>query len=108
MKKLYFCTIMCKNTIFLFVLAACFVLPMKAQQSDGFFRKEALYENRDGAVGGYNVGTQGFGSDVNGGYNIGTQQFGQELPLDEGLLVMAAAGACYAARKRKKTLDLRL
>ena len=98
---------MCKNTIFLFVILTSFALPMKAQKSDGFFRNEALYENRDGNLEGYNIGSQIFGSDVNGGYNIGTQQFGQELPLGEGLLVMAAAGVCYAVRKRKKTLDFR-
>ena len=77
---------------------------MKAQKSDGFFRNEALYENRDNNLGGYNIGTQGFGSDINGGYNIGTQQFGQDLPLGEGLLVMGAVGVCYAVRKRKKDL----
>ena len=95
---------MCKNTIFLFVILTSFALPMKAQKSDGFFRNDELYNDRNGAIGGYNVGTQGFGSDVYGGYNIGTQQFGQDLPLGEGLLVMAAAGAFYAARKRKKDI----
>ena len=98
---------MCKNTIFLFVLAACFVLPIKAQKSDGFFRNDELCNDRDDALGGYNIWTQGFGSDVNGGYNIGTQQFGQDLPLGEGLLVMAAAGVCYAVRKRKRGSLLR-
>ena len=79
---------------------------MKAQKSDGFFRNEELYNDRNSNLMGYNIGTQGFGSDVYGGYNIGTQQFGQDLPLGEGLLVMVAAGACYAVRKLKK--DVRL
>ena len=93
---------MCKNTIFLFVILTSFALPMKAQKSDGFFRNDELYNDRNGVFGGYNIGTQGFGLDVNGGYGIGTQQFGQESPLGEGLLVMMAAGAVYIMRKRKK------
>ena len=98
---------MCKNTIFLFVILSCLALPMKAQKSDGFFRNEELYNDRNSNLMGYNIGTQGFGLDVYGGYNIGTQQFGQDLPLGEGLLVMAAAGAFYAARKRRRGSSLR-
>lgn len=84
------------------VLVVCFVWPMKAQKNDDFFRNDMLYNDRNGTFGGYNVGTQVFGSDVSGGYNITTQQFGQEAPLDGCLLIMLGAGAVYAARKRKR------
>lgn len=62
------------------------------------------YNNRGGlldATGGYNIGTQLFGSDENGGFNIGTQQFGQEAPLGGGWLVLTFAGVAYAFKKRK-------
>ena len=92
-----------KALLLLLVLVMCFVFPMKAQNNDAFLRNDKLYGDRDaGAIGGYIIGTQGFGSDVFGGYNISTQQFGQELPLGSGLLILLGAGACYI--KRKKTL----
>ena len=77
-----------------------------AQRKDIFFHVEESYKSRDANLGGYNIGTQGFGSDVYGGYNITTQQFGNEAPLGEGLLIMLGAGAIYAALKKKK--DIRL
>ena len=54
--------------------------------------------------GGYNIGTQIFGSDTDGGLNIYTQQFGyeeEETPLGSGCLVLTLAGAAYAFKKRK-------
>ena len=59
----------------------------------------------DPTYGGYNIGTQHFGDDVNGGFNIGTQQFGQEAPLGGGWLVLTMAGAAYAFKKRKNNND---
>ena len=91
-----------KALLILFLFTACLVLPVGAQKSDDFFRNDMLYNDRNGTFGGYNVGTQVFGSDVSGGYNITTQQFGQEAPLDGCLLIMLGAGAVYAARKRKR------
>ena len=86
----------------LLVLVVCFVLPIRAQYNDNFFRNDELYNDREGAIGGYNIGTQGFGSDTNGGFNITTQVFGQEMPLGSGLLIMIGAGVVYAIRKRER------
>ena len=88
--------------LLLSVLVVCFVLPIRAQYNDNFFHDEDLYYDREGAIGFYNIGTQGFGSDENGGFNITTQHFGQELPLGEGLLIMIGAGTVYAVKKRKR------
>ncbi len=55
-----------------------------------------------GGSGGYNLITEQFGSNVNGGYEINTEPFGQESPMGSGLFLMAAAGAAYALKKRKK------
>ena len=90
-----------KTSILLLVFVACFTMPANAQNSDIFFRNDELYNDRDGGLGGYNISTQGFGTDENGGFNIATQQFGQDLPLGEGLLIMIGAGAVYAMKKRK-------
>lgn len=67
------------------------------QSRDGMFRGGA-------GQGGYNIGTQIFGSDTDGGFNIYTQQFGYEepeTPLGSGCIVLTLAGAAYAFRKRK-------
>ena len=91
-----------KALLLLLVLMSCFVWPMKAQKSDGFFRNDELYNDRNGTIGGLNIGTQGFGSDENGGFNIATQVFGQEAPIGGGLLIMLGAGTVYAVKKRKR------
>lgn len=94
-----------KALLLLLVLVMCFVFPMKAQNNDAFLRNDKLYGDRDaGAIGGYFIGTQIFGSDTYGGFNIYTQQFGYEeieTPLGSGCLVLTLAGAAYAIRKRK-------
>ena len=90
-----------KAVLLLLIFVVCLALPVKAQYSDGFFRNDMLYRDRDEGIG-FNIGTQPFGSDVTGGIVITTQVFGQETPLDGGLLIMLGAGAVYAAKKRKK------
>ena len=92
----------CRTLLLLVMFAECLASPAYAQKSDDFFRNDMLYNDRNGTFGGYNVGTQVFGSDVSGGYNITTQQFGQEAPLDGCLLIMLGAGVVYAERKRKR------
>ena len=87
----------------LLVLVVCFVLPMKAQNCDGFFRNDELYENRDEGDLYFNLTNQHFGDVNNVTYYLYNQQFGQTVPLGEGLLVMIGAGACYTIRKRKQT-----
>lgn len=94
-----------KALLLLLVLVLCFVLSMKAQKSDGFFRYDYLYNDRNGTIGGYNIGTQGFGQDIYGGFNITTQQFGQEAPLGSGMLIMLGAGTVYAVKKHKRKGD---
>ena len=64
------------------------------QSIDGMFRSGV-------DQGGYNIGTQHFGDNINGGFNIGIQQFGEEAPLGSGWLVLTIAGVAYAFRKRK-------
>lgn len=75
----------------------------------GLFGRGAMPESYNengtmyrGTTGGYNISTELFGSGTNGGYQISTEQFGQSAPLGSGLFIMAAAGAAYAFKKRKK------
>ena len=77
-----------KTLVFYLILAALLIMsqPMKAQngKSDGFFTNyDGGYENRDeGSL------------DVTG--NISNDSFG--APLGSGLLIMVAAGLCYALK----------
>ena len=101
------------KNLFLLLLLFVMLLPatLNAQNDGGGMlgfgpaSGNAEYSNREGlfdpSEGGYNIGTQHFGEDVNGGYNIGTQQFGQDLPLGSGWLVLTLAGAAYAFKKQK-------
>ena len=57
--------------------------------------------NRSG-TGGYNISTEQIGSGNNGPYQIGTEPLEPNAPLGSGLFIMAAAGAAYALKKRKK------
>lgn len=87
--------------LLLLIFTLCFVSTMNAQSNDAFiFNYTTSYRELD--AGGFNIGTQIFGSDVVGGFNITTQVFGQETPLDGGLLVLALAGAAYTFKNRKK------
>ena len=88
--------------LLLLVLVVCFVLPVKAQNSDGFFRNDELYENRDEGSLYFNLTNQHFGDEDNITYQLYNQHFGQAVPLGEGLLIMIGTGACYVVRKRKQ------
>lgn len=57
---------------------------------------------RQGSGSGYSIAIEQFGSGTAGGYNIGFEQFGNGAPLGSGLFIMAAAGAAYTIKKRKK------
>ena len=57
---------------------------------------------RQGSGSGYSVAIEQFGSGTDGSYNIGIEQFGNDAPLGSGLFIMAAAGAAYTIKKRKK------
>lgn len=76
------------------------VMPMTAQKSDGFFKNNDDYINRDAATG--NITNQTFGQDPGTGVTGGitNQQFG--VPVGSGLLIMVAAGAGYAIARRKR------
>ena len=57
--------------------------------------------DRGSLGGGFNLFNQQFGEDEEGGYELYNQTFGQEGPLGNGLLILVAAGAGYALKKRK-------
>ena len=84
------------------ILVMCFVLPMRAQKRDGFFRNDELYQSRaDGDIY-FNLTNQHFGDADNTTYHLYNQHFGQTVPLGEGMLIMIGAGVCYVVRKRKQ------
>lgn len=84
------------------MFSASLVLPVNAQDADGFIRDDSSYGYRENTSASYIIGTQHFGSDEYGGFEISTQQFGTEAPLGGELLIMIGAGAVYAAIKRKR------
>lgn len=94
------------------LLLAALLLPSMAmaQQGGGLFGRGSEAEPNtsrglmSGATGGFNLSNQHFGSDQNGGYELNNQTFGQdeEGPLGSGWLILAAAGAGYAAMKTRK------
>ena len=86
--------------LLLWLLAICSVVTLHAQKSDGFFRNDELYNNRNEGFGA-DVINQGFGE--SGGTIVTNQTFG-EVPLYGGLLIMLGAGIGYAAIKRKKNI----
>ena len=97
-----------KTLLLTLALSAVLLLPMgvSAQKGGGIFYRGDKAENVDnvsmmnrGATGGYNLNNQNFGSN---GYELHNQTFGQETtPLGGGLLILVAAGAGYAFKKRK-------
>ena len=109
-----------KSKIFIFslVLAALMMvtLSLNAQRygSRGLFDKgfrsaeeeeefdfRGLMDITDSGEGAYNLSNQQFGIDEYGGYHLSNQFFGQEdTPLGSGLLILSAAAAGYALRKK--------
>ena len=93
------------------LMLAALLLPglVLAQQGGGVFGRGFTPDagQKKGMLGsgpqsGYNISTEQFGNGTNGGYQIGTEQFGHDAPLGSGLIIMAAAGAAYAFKKRTK------
>lgn len=82
-------------------------LPEELEEEEYFENvgyRGGLFNRNYYGYGGYNLYNQLFGSDVLGGYELYNQTFGQEneeAPLGSGLLIMTAAGAGYALKKRK-------
>ena len=72
----------------LFIMVLLLPVSLLAQKSDGFFnyQNDDIYADRSNGV---EVGV----------YNYG---IGQSVPVGSGLLVLAAAGACYAVARRNK------
>ena len=90
------------------MMAAGMLLPTKAMAQ--FSKNENFFESsgggsRSGGTEYYNLSNQQFGAGSSSdGYNLSNQQFGAApVPLGSGLLIMVAAGAGYAAIKRKKS-----
>ncbi len=73
------------------------------EEIGGWFIDEGELRDGEGEEGGYALFNQQFGSNTNGGYDLHNQTFGQDsdAPLGSGLLILAAAGAGYALRKKK-------
>ena len=86
-----------KAFLLLAIMTLGFAMPMMAQ-TDGFFRTTNDYTNRAEYELSGTLIPQTFGQDTG---NITTQQFGS-TPLGSGLLIMVAAGAGYAAVRRKR------
>ena len=78
---------------------------LSAQNGGGLFgRGETEAGNR--ANESFLLGTQQFGpTETNDGFGIGTQIFGEEAPLASGIGILLAAGAGYAALRRKKSAN---
>ena len=83
------------------MMLAGMILPVSAfAQSDGFFRYDGDYSNRDvGSTFYGDITGQGFGA-TNG--NITGQTFGDGAPMGSGLFVLLASGAGYAILKSRK------
>lgn len=85
-------------------------MDLNAQESGALGRGEdaesignfSLFD-RGSLGGGFNLFNQQFGEDEEGGYELYNQTFGQDsdTPLGSGLLILVAAGASYAFKKRK-------
>lgn len=107
-----------KAIAFLFVLVVGMLLPVgvSAQNDDqrgGLFNYHGGSDSEESKGGlfrygregeGYNLFNQQFGADDDGGYNLNNQTFGQEVALGSGLLILAAAGAGYALKKKNNNL----
>ena len=88
------------KTLLLSATLAIILLPMKTTaQYDGFIRSDGNYENRDVSTS-IGINTENFGENQSG---MSTENFGN-APLTGGFLVLFAAGAVYAIKKRKTNL----
>lgn len=89
-----------KAMLLLWLLAICSVVTLHAQKSDGFFRNDELYNDRNISFGA-DIINQGFGE--SGGTIVTNQTFG-EVPLYGGLLILSVAGIGYVIIKRIKNM----
>ena len=97
-----------KALLLSFMLVACFVLPMKAQKSDGFFRNDELYQDRDNGIGMGGATPEYPTLDpLNPGFGMGGATEEDPTPIGSGLVILLAAGAGYALRNRLKITDKR-
>ena len=63
--------------------------------------RESLFGNENYPIG-INLYNQQFGDEF-GGFNLYNQSF-EEVPMGSGLLILTAAGAGYALKKRKSNI----
>ena len=97
-----------RTIVFSIVLAAMTLSAnnLNAQDRGLFGRGETETEAGNRAGESFLLGTQQFGpTETNDGFGIGTQPFGQEAPLTSGIGILLAAGAGYAALRRKKSTN---
>ena len=99
---------MTKAMLLLWLLAACSVMTMHAQKSDGFFRNEELYNDRTNGIciGGASPEYPTL-DPLNPGFGMGGATEEDPTPLGSGLVILLAAGAGYALRNRLKITDKR-
>lgn len=100
-----------KTLLLTLALLARLLLPltMNAQYREDQFglqewgQTSLLGKEASSSSGGFNLFNQQFGEDEEGGYELYNQTFGQDsdTPLGSGLLILVAAGAGYAFKKRK-------
>ena len=102
-----------KMMAFMVTMAAGVLLPRTVSAQDLFsgnpINNQIFGASNSGGIdnqifGASNAGSidnQTFGASNEG--NITNQTFGNKLPLGSGVLIMVAAGAGYAALKRKKS-----
>lgn len=110
-----------KKRIFVAVLLLVLSLPLGAIGQNGNFTHQSFGSDYTGSFTHQSFGSnytgsfthQSYGSDYTGGFthqSFGSnyegffthQSFGGDAPLGSGLLILIAAGAGYAASKRKK------
>ena len=99
---------MTKAMLLLWLLAACSVMTMHAQKSDGFFRNNELYNDRTNGIGIGGASPEYPTLDpLNPGFGMGGATEEDPTPLGSGLVILLAAGAGYALRNGLKITDKR-
>ena len=90
--------------LLLWLLAACSVMTMHAQKSDGFFRGDnELYNDRTNGIGVGGASSEYPTLDpLNPGFGMGGATEEDPTPIGSGLVILLAAGAGYALRNRLK------
>ena len=93
-----------KSIVFSMVLAAGMLLPASGfaqERGGGLFGLGDVFESDGWFRGALNTEDQDPAFDL----TVNSQDFGQDAPLGSGIVILLAAGAGYAAFKRKEELQ---